>query len=291
MKHGHMLASRNVLAILAAAAMVMQTGCRSLQTIPGQWLVLPDTGSRMEDFSKKITSNLFENGMMVGIGNDDRFLYIFFSPDIRHQQRMPGRVSLTLWLDEEGGKAKNLGLVLVNSQLTPDKPAGVPSPEMNRDERAERAKPQGPPPEGNEQFLLKIIDRRSGKETFINADGSLGPAVRLANDWGDFAYQLRVPIEPTANGDWPGLRLKPGKAIGIGLLWKINPQPGLTKKDGPGHSRGGPPPGGPGQGGGGQEMGRPSDMEGGGPGPGGGMPGQKSTTKRTLWLKTLLVNK
>jgi hypothetical protein len=291
MKHGHTLAGRNVLAMMAAAAIVVQTGCRSLQTIPGQWLAFPDTGNRLEDFSKKITSNLFENGMMVGIGNDARFLYIFFSPDIRHQQRIPGRATLTLWLDEEGGKAKKLGMVIINSQLSSDKPSGEDRPEMNRDERAEPVKPQGPPPEGNGQFLLKVVDRRSGKETFINADGSLGPAVRLASDWGDFAYQLRVPIEPAANGDWPGLRLKPGKPIGIGLLWRIIPQPGFAKKDGPGHARGGPPAGGPGQGGGGQEMGSPPDMEGSGLGPGGGMPGQKSTTKRTFWLKTLLVNK
>ena len=96
--------------------------------------------------------------------------------------------------------------------------------------------------------LLKIVDRKSGKEPFISADGSAGPAVRLADDWGDFAYQWRIPFQAFA--EWPGLRHDPGKAIGIGLLWKITPLPGLDKTNpgrsgqGPGRGgRSGPPPG------------------------------------------------
>ncbi len=82
------------LAITAAGLLLAQPGCRSLQGIPSQRLTAAEDGEgHFEDFSKKITCHLFENGLMVGVGNDDRFLYIFFSPDIRHRQRPPSRAS------------------------------------------------------------------------------------------------------------------------------------------------------------------------------------------------------
>ena len=107
--------------------------------------------------------------------------------------------------------------------------------------------------------LLKIIDRRQGREAFVAADGSAGPAVRLASDWGDFAYQLRIPFQGA--GAWPGLDVKPGQVIAIGLSWKIE-RPRAPEKESMDRPRGGP--GGRGNGGG--QPGRggmPPDMEGG----------------------------
>jgi hypothetical protein len=266
---------RVVFFLAVAALACLSPGCRSTQALPGQWLaVAASADGRLDDFSKKITSHLFENGMLVGVGNDDRDLVVFFSPDIRHRQPLPGRATLTLWLDEGGGRARKLGLVIVSGQLPMRPPRAEAAPEMQRAEPLEAA--------GSPQVLLKIIERRSGRETFITADGSQGPAVRLASDWGDFSYQLRVPILAAAGSDWPGLRLQPGKPIGIGIIWKMELQAGSARKGSPG----GPP----GQGDEGAEMGPPlARME--GRGPGKGMPWQNAPRRRTLWLKTFLVNK
>jgi len=228
---------------------------------------------------------LFENGMMVGMGNDDRSLYIFFSPDIRHQQRPPSRAQLTLWLDENGGSAKKLGLVHVSDQGSKKMPAAGPRPAERKGPAAQPTGPQTPPATPPAATLLKIVDRMSGKETYISADGSLGPAVLLADDWGDYAYQWRIPFQ--AIGDWPGLNCRPGKAIGVGLLWEIAPLPGFAKKDMADRFAGGPgmPDG--------EEMGQPpGGMPGGPGGPGGrGMSRDDFKSKRKIWLKMMLLQK
>jgi hypothetical protein len=274
------------------AVLLTFPGCRSLLTIPSQRLAIPPReDGRLEDFSKNITSQLFENGMTVGIGNDDRNLYVFFSPDIRLQRRRPGRATLTVWLDDGGGKARKLGLAVVSDTALPGRRAGEKEPEIKGEEPPA---PQGPPAEPTAerlaQPLLKIIDRQDNKETLILADGSLGPCARLSSDWGDFAYQLRIPLQAAANGDWPGLHPAPGKAIGIGLFWKID-SIGSARKDGSERFQGEPPPGG--AEGDGQEMGPPGGMRRGGHGrgPGRGFPGDNSTRKRTIWLKTVLSRK
>ena len=283
MKFHHGLCAKACLLPALAAMLLALPGCRSLLTIPGQRLaVLPRADGMLDDFSKIITSQLFENGMMVGVGNDERNLYVFFSPDIRHQRRLPGRATLTVWVDDGGGRMKKLGLAFVSEPALkgPGPDNSVPPA------------PQGPPEERMAQPLLKIIDRQGNREVFIATDGSAGPCVRLSSDWGDFAYQLRIPLEAAANGDWPGLRSAPGKAIGIGLIWDFASRSQVpTRTEGEGRFREGPPPGG--EEGEGQEMGPPGGMGDGRPGrgPGRGIPGENSTGKRTMWLKTFLVNR
>ena len=135
---------------------------------------------------------------------------------------------------------------------------------------------------------MKILERKSGKETFISAEGSPGPAVRLDNDWGDFAYQWRIPLQATADGEWPGLGSRAGKPIGIGLQWEIAPLPGFGNKDHAGRSPGDAGPGFPG----GEEMGPPPGMAGGpAAGPGRGLPRDDFKSKRRIWLKTVLAQK
>lgn len=283
MKFRHARAVKTFIVLIAAAAFLAQPSCRSLQNIPGQWLAVPaGADGRLEDFSKKITSHLFENGMMVGVGNDDRSLYIFFSPDIRHQQRPPSRARLTLWLDENGGSAKRLGLVHVSDQDRPKMPKPEMRPGAQKDLAGAAAGPQPPPAAAPLATVLKIVDRKNGKEIFINAEGSLGPAVRLADDWGDFAYQWRIPLQAAAGGEWPGIGIQPGKPIGIGLLWEIAPLPGFGKKELAGRF----PLGGPDQGG--AEMGPPPGREG---GPGRGMPADNFKSRRTIWLKIIPAQK
>jgi hypothetical protein len=264
-----------IAALLAAAFLFLQTGCRSAQDLPGQWLTLPTSADgRLDDFSRKITSHLFENGMMVGLGNDDSNLYVFFTPDFRHGQRLPGRAILTLWLDAQGGKARKLALVHVSEPAASTPP---PEPGMSKGNAPSIA---GPAAAGKRE-LLKVIDRGRGTEIFIPADGSLGPAVRLASDWGDFAYQLRIPFQGA--GDWPGMAVGPGRDIGIELQWQVKPLAPRERNRDQGR-RGRPGSDDPG-------MGPPPGMEGDGPGPGRGLPGETPANKRTVRVKTRLAVK
>lgn len=287
MKFRKTLPGKAFLAIAAAGLLLVSPGCRSLQVIPGQRLTAAEDGDgRFADFSKKITCHLFENGLMVGVGNDDRYLYVFFSPDIRHRRRPPSRASLTLWLDENGGKAEKLGLVYVSETGRHGVPGAAGRPASPGEPAGQAAGPQAPAVPA--ATVMKILERTSGKETFISAEGSPGPAVRLADDWGDFAYQWRIPLRATAGGEWPGLASQAGKPIGIGLQWEIAPLPGSGSKDLAGHSPGAAGPGFPG----GDEMGPPpGGMAGGRGGPGRGMARDDFKSKRRIWLKTALTQK
>jgi hypothetical protein len=273
--YGRLIQTATILA--ATAAILTQLGCRSPETIPGQWLTEPGAAmGGLEDFSKKITSHLFENGMMVGVGNDDRFLYVFFTPDIRHQKRPPSLARLTLWLDVNGRKAKKLGLLHLTEPGQPQWRRAETQPQ-DQNGRAGEHGPQ-PPPAIPASPLLKILDSENDREIFIAADGSLGPAIRLAGDWGDYVYQLRIPFQAVA--DWPGLKIKPGEPLGIGLLWQIEPQARLKKPEGgPGQFPDGPGGNGPAGG-----MGPPPGMP-------GGMPGMNLAAKRRIWLKTVLAQR
>jgi len=264
-----------VLALLAAASLSLPTGCRSTRALPGQWLTVSTSADgRLDDFSRKITSHLFENGMMVGLGNDESNLYVFFTPDFRHGQRLPSRAILTIWLDAQGGKARKLALVHISEPAASSPP---PAAGMSK----ENAPTVAGPSAAGKRELLQVIDRSQGTETFIPADGSLGPVVRLASDWGDFAYQLRIPFQ--GMGDWPGMAVGPGRNIGIELQWQVKPlvPRERSREDG---RRGRPGSDDPG-------MGPPPGMEGDGPGPGRGMPSETPASKRHLWIRTTLAGK
>jgi len=254
------------------------SSCRSLEIMKSQWLSVPvDDQGRMEDFSRHLTSHLYENGMLAGVGNDEKYLYIFFSPDIRHHVRPPSRASLTLWLDRGGNKTRKFGFFYTrtyfpedtNSTRTGMKPA---PPELDDSRRSK-------PPAPNES-LLQVIDTSNKIKTFISPDGSQGPQIHFSSDWGDFVYAWRIPIATGEKGDFFGLDAQPGQAVGIGLIWEIKPLFAAKKPDGaPGPGIDGPPGGRGGRGG----MGR------GGPRPGADF--FDLPAHRKIWLKIILAHK
>jgi hypothetical protein len=240
----------------------------------------------MKDFAKNITSHLYENGLLAGVGNDEKYLYIFFSPDIRHRTRPPSRSHLTLWLDDSGGKAKTYGFIYTRVYFPEgtdsNRPVGKHEPPRLNDPGISRS------PELSEP-LLQFIDKSNKKQTFLPPDGSQGPQIHFSSDWGDFVYAWRIPLIEEIKDNFFGLTAKPGQAIGIGLLWEIKPLSDSKKTaDRPGAGFG---PGGdaPPEGGGG--MGRPP---GGGMGRGGHGPGaafSELPASRKIWLKIILAQK
>lgn len=269
------------------AALLALSGCGGAVRIPGQWLTLPGPGDgRLEDFSRSLTSHLFEDGMMVGLGNDADFLYVFFTPDMRRERTRPGGARLAVWLDVQGGRARRLALEhVVSAGLAPahEPGAGMPGEESGRPHPGaapgqDGAPPRGPEEQGAREFL-KIIDRAGGREAFIAVDGSQGPALRLDSGWGDFTYQLRIPFRPS--GDWPGLNVKAGQVLAVGFDWQVerrqNPRD-QDRKHPRGGRGGGEPGGGPGMGG----------MPPGAAGGAAGMPGPAPLGRRRAWVRTVI---
>jgi len=282
-KHGNVTGAAFIFSLL-----VLFSSCRSLETIDSQWSTIPaGPQGQMDDFSKKITSHLYENGLLAGIGNDEKYLYIMFSPDIRHHVRPPSRASLTLWLDASGKKTRKHGLfytrVYFPEGADKPRPAIEPGPAgMHGNGRGEPPAAEGP--------LLQMIDRPGQKQSFISPDGSQGPQVHFSSDWGDFVYSWRIPLQAAMKDNFFALDAKPGQAVSVGLLWEIKPlfaakNPADRPEDGFGPGNEPPPDGG---------GGRTGNPMGGGMGRGGRGPGSDFSelpSRRTIWLKAVLAQK
>jgi hypothetical protein len=281
--HGNMTSIAFVFSLI-----MLFSSCRSLEIMESKSLTVPvDDQGRVEDFSRHLTSHLYENGMLVGVGNDEKYLYIFFSPDIRHYQRPPSRASLKLWLDAGGGQEKIFGFLLTVvppfEKVDGERPGTkgtTPGPGT-----------AGPPPAPQrDELLLQFIDEVGKKHAFISTDGSQGPQIRFSSDWGDFVYAWRIPFAAGEKRDFYGLGARPGQVIGIGLLWDCKPLPAAQKPagrpdDGPPAGGGGTPGGGrPGRGGPGMSGGMGNR-----PGPGDDM--AEAPTRRKIWLKIILAQK
>ncbi len=221
---------KNATLFIIMACILLFSSCRSLDTMSSKWLSVPlqDDG-RMEDFSKSITSQLYENGMLVGVGNDEEYMYIFFSPDIRHIERPPSLASLTLWLDDNGKKTREYGFIYSRACFRESIQGGRAAREHEPPEKKDA--PRGKPPMLSEP-LLQLIDRPNKKQIFLNPNGSQGLQVHFSSDWGDCVYSWRIPLIDENKENMIGLNAKPGYAVGIGLLWEIKPLLALHKADG-----------------------------------------------------------
>jgi hypothetical protein len=260
------------------AMALLFSSCRSLEPLDSKWLSVPQNGSgQMEDFSKSITSHLYENGLLVGAGNDEKYLYIFFSPDIRHYERLPSLASLTLWLDKTGGKAKDYGFIYTRAYF----PEGIKINKPGREhEPAEQNPPRPDKPPARSEPLLQFIDGINNKQVYLASDGSEGPQVHFSSDWGDFVYAWRIPLRDEGREDISGLAARPGQAIGIGLCWESKALRDFNKSAGNESAgsgpEGAPPPGRGGRGG----------MGAGSPGPGADF--VEPPGNRKIWLKITL---
>lgn len=267
------------IALTAFSFILLFSSCRSLETINSQWLTVPiDSHGQMEDFAKNITSHLYENGLLAGVGNDEKYLYILFSPDIRHHERPPSRAQLTLWLDGSGRKAGKYGFIYNRTYFSEGtdeiRPGGLYAQPEHSDAGIRKPLVVIEP-------LLQFFDKSIKKQTFLPPDGSQGPQIHFSSDWGDFVYTWRIPLIEEIKENFFGLAAKPGQAISIGLLWEIKPLFDLKKPDDrPGAGFGSPDEGGGRMGGG---MGR------GGHGPGADF--DELPASRKIWLKIILAHK
>lgn len=268
---------RSALVPAIAVAALLVSGCRSLQRFPGQWLELPAQQGEAQDWSRRLTSHLFDNGMMAGLGNDGESLYVFFTPDSGRGLIVPGRARLRLWISAGGGRGRDLGIEHIGGGQGRRQGAEGVLPANGRERAKQAAALPGPAPAPG---LLKVIDRVHDRESFIAADGSQGPALRLSDDWGEFTYQARLPLRATAS--WPGLAARPGSEITVGIEWKIE------SRGDPGRGGGEQGPGAaPGRKRGGRGMAGMPPQEGGA----GARPGSAPVSKRRLWVKTRLAEK
>jgi len=252
-------------------------GCKGDQEVVcsrADGLIVVD--GQMKDWEELPTTYFEDQGVVLGLSNDDDNLYIMFRFRDKKWARTIRMSGITFWIDSEGKKGKNFML----------KYRGGPkmSELISRDNSmSEKMK------ERMVKMDTAMIDELSCAvkdrivEMPIKLDGSNGPAVAFDSDHSFFVYEFKIPLKESVVRYY-GIGAEEGAPITIGANWgKMDLGQMRGMKSGGG--RGGGPPGGsmPGGMGGGRGGGM-------GGGPPGGMGGERPEMpeEQEVWLKTTL---
>lgn len=250
-------------------------GCKSEQ-LRCSWTGEPIVADgKLQDWEGKPTRYFEDRGAVIGLSNDNDFLYVHFRTKDAKWAGLIKRTGLTLYIDTGGGKDKNFYIRFFDG---PDVPA------MKRHFRGDSASVSDdmPAPPGfpasdfagkkdGRRLLCFVKDRIV--EMPIAIDGSQGPGAAYDTCWGFYCYEFAIPLRESAVRYY-GLNSEAGKTISIGAVWgdmgDMRPRAQADMGDRP--PGGGMPPGG----------GR------GGKFPGGPSGGMRMAQKQEVWFKTTL---
>lgn len=226
----------------------------------------------MGDWGELPTTYLEDQGVVLGLSNDDDNLYFMFRCRDEKWARTIRISGLTLWFDGQGEKGKDFQ---IKYRGGPKMSALMPQNENISEEMRERMMNRDTAQ--TEELTCAVKDRIV--EMPIEPDGSNGPQVAYGTDHGFFVYEFKVPLKES-EVRYYGIGAEKGAKITIGAQWgKMD----IGNRGGqrPGGGRGGARPGG------GMGGGRPGGMGG---GPPGGMGGQRPEMpeEQEVWLKATL---
>ncbi len=265
--HNASTIARLMLATLAVTLML--TGCKT-QEVPSHWLMMPiQVDGKMTEWTGLATTYFEEEGVVLGLSNDDKNLFIHFrftNPTWARAIRMTG---LTLWIDAEGKKDKEVGIRFHGGPSLSELMAARGGEQFDNLRQEQK---QGFL-EREAQTANKFIffDNSYYVEASIPIDGSRGPAAGYDTSMGFYSYEFSVPLKESAV-QFYGLGVQPGQTICLGAGWG-------EMRIGRGGMRGGPP--------GGFDGGPPG---GSGVRPPGGTGGRRiqPPEKQEIWVKTQL---
>lgn len=232
---------------------------------------------QMADWEGLPTAYFEDQGVVLGMANDDDNLYFIFRCRDEKWARTIRTSGLTLWLDGRGKKGKDFQLKYRGGpKMSELMPKGESAPEGMRDRMMQRDTAR------TDELTCAVKDRIV--EMPIPLDGSNGPSVAFGIDHGFYVYEFKIPLKESIVRYY-GLGAEAGAKITIGANWGKMDM-GQRGEMRPGGGMGGGPPGG----------GMPGGMGGGPPGggmgggPPGGMGGERPEMpqEQEIWLKTRL---
>ena len=183
-------------------------GCKSSMSLVSNSLDREIVVDGSEEEWVDVLTPIEDKNFAIGVINDDEYLYVSLvtaTPEVRNQILMSG---MTLWLDPEGGKDKQVGIRFPLGLMETGMPPGGPMA-MQRE------------PELMEQFFNESLNE------FEHISKSKGQTVRwirsevedieidAASNTGTFTYELKMPLSSELLGY--ALDVTPGQAIGVGL--------------------------------------------------------------------------
>ena len=271
--------SAKALILLTLACSILLAGCKT-QEVQTNWSEEPvQVDGEMTEWPSGSTVYFEDSGAQLGLCNDSENLYILFRFSNQTWVRAIRMGGVILWLDSAGKKKKDFGIRYTGGpSLSELQKLGTSSAGGFRERLTPEQQQRLLDMEKATADQITVIDKKSGQEVTLRADGSGGPAVCFASPQGIYTYEFSIPLK---KGDvfGCGIGAEPGQVICLGLEWggmgKENRQRMMDRMGS------GPPGGmGGGRGGGGR----------GGMGGGRGGPRMQPPEEQELWVKTQLAS-
>ena len=260
-------------------------GCGTTVHVASTWSDTPVViDGRSDEWSSSL-SPIKDIPGMLGMRNDQEYLYLCLISSDRDFRRQMVGAGMTIWFESKGGNKIGIHypLGMTGMGMGPGaRPGGIDG-EMPSD-----APPEGPPPgaggrePGMESGMggdmlevvkeLEILGPEKDDVDRMPVVQANGIALKIGQSAGAIVYELKVPLMKTQNHPY-AIASDPGSKVDVsfetGKVTRPSGGPDAGGKSGGRGGEGGGPPGGGGPGG----MGPTGGVgDGGGP-PGGGMPG------------------
>jgi len=186
------------LALILLAAVV--AGCSSTPELGSRWTDNGTTGLQGNTFLVK------SQNILIGLHNDNEYLYLTVTAGDRMKQRQIAVQGLTVWFDAKGGDDKRFGIHY---------PLGVMRPQIEgrgqdfmRDTSWDTAE--------SLSDELDILGPADGEHHRMHMLEAKGVDVKMENREGTLIYSLKVPLMDNG-GHAFAIGAKPGSVIGLGI--------------------------------------------------------------------------
>lgn len=231
----------------------------------------------LDEWKDMPTTFFEEERLIIGIGNDSKFLYIFLRTDQADIIRTIQMSGISLWLDSKGKKKKDLCFHYRGGPTMEEiRDAGLTGSDKFKNRMSEEQRQRMMEQTDRSRNKITLTDKTLDFQEIIPIDGSYGPTIEYAFDHGFCVYEISVPLQDHLV-DYFGFNAEPGQKVSIGIKWGGSPD-GMRKGD----PSGGMSVGGIGTGPGGKSGGGRGGM-------GGGRGGRmRMPESKEVWVKTIL---
>ena len=231
-----------------------------------------------QEWSGKLLVPKGEN-IVIGVMNDDSYLYVTLSTSDRRTMMQIMRLGLTVWLDPRGRTKKVLGISYPIGGLD----GGMRSAGIRSRDRNEMPDLETQIQSLNEsQRWVEILGPDKDDIARVSVRNDDGIQIEIGYpSYGQFVYELRIPLKQTPDSPY-AIDTSPGKAIGIGFETGEMAR-GAMGRQSRGGMRGGGRPGGGMRGGGRRGGGMRGSMR-------GGKAGQQMPKPLKYWAKVTLAS-
>ena len=219
----HKLSGMTLTAIISAV--VVGNSLAGTPEVACNWMTASvEVDGNLDEWQGMPTTFFEKERMVMGVGNDSGFLYLFFRSDNPNTIRIIQTSGISIWLDNKGKKKKDLCYHFrAGPTMDQLRQAGLMDTANFEDRPGDRQPSMMMGKMSREGSEIRVIDKHLDLEQIISIDGTNGPNLRFELKNGFCTYELSIPLQDHLV-DYFGFNAKPGQKVGIGAKWGGRPE-------------------------------------------------------------------